>query len=98
MSGDHKEGSARNRCLKADVWVKRKAKETRDDQAVLACKDFDSDLFNGTSSQSTTAFCVISKITDEYALIPDGRAHFEVFGLVNTQWMQEYRSRVSIVK
>lgn len=52
MSGDHKEGSAKNRHLKADVWVKKKAKETRDDPEILAREKFDLDLSNGTSSQS----------------------------------------------
>lgn len=52
MSGDHKEGSTGNRHLKADVWVKKKAKETRDDLAILAHENFDLDLSNGTSSQT----------------------------------------------
>lgn len=58
MSGDHKERSARNRHLKADVWVKEKAKETGDDPAVLACEIFDLDLSNGTFSQNTTVLSV----------------------------------------
>lgn len=58
MSADHKKGLARNRHLKADVWVKKKAKETRDDPAVLAHENFDLDLSNGTSSQSTFVLSV----------------------------------------
>lgn len=58
MSGDHKKGSARNRHLKADVWIKKKSKETRDDPAVLTHENFDLDLSNGTSSQTTTVLSV----------------------------------------
>lgn len=58
MLVDHKEGSTRNRHLKADVWDKKKAKEARDDPAVLARVNFDLDLSKGTYSQSTTVFSV----------------------------------------